>query len=88
MVRVTLDGTLKASAIILAGSLSLAALAHAWAATTRTTATPAGSWPGVIRENLLTGDVSYCAPMKDQPRVYCLAREPRPRWGGDAPPAA
>lgn len=82
MVRVTLDGTLKASAIILAGSLSLAALAHAWAATTRTTATPAGAWPGVFRENLWTGEVRYCAPMRDEPRVYCLSSQPRPLEGG------
>lgn len=82
MVRVNLDGPLKAAAIILAGSLSLAALANAWAATTRTTATPAGSWPGVIRENLWTGEVSYCGPMRDEPLVYCLSSAPRPLEGG------
>lgn len=72
MVRVTLDGTLKASAIILAGSLSLAALAHAWAATTRTTATTPGGYPAVFRENLLTGRGRFCGVSQDG-RASCVA---------------
>lgn len=69
MVRVNLDGPLKAAAIILAGSLSLAALAHAWGATTRTTATGAG-W--TMRENLLTGEARLCAPTTAGDRAGCL----------------
>lgn len=77
MVRVRLDGTLKAAAIILAGSLSLAALAHAWAATTRTTATGSG-W--TMRENLLTGEARLCAPATAGDRAGCL-----PVWDAGRP---
>jgi hypothetical protein len=72
MVRVTLDGTLKASAIILAGSLSVAVLAHAWAATTRTTATTPGNYPAVFRENLLNGQGRFCGVSPDG-RASCVA---------------
>lgn len=84
MVRVTLDGTLRASAIILAGSLSVAALAHAWAATTRTTATTPGNYPAVFRENLLTGQGRFCGVSQDG-RASCVAS---PAFTGGRPAAS
>lgn len=81
MVRVTLDGALRASVIFLALSLSLAALAHAWGATTRTTVATTGAWPGVIRENLLTGEVRFCTPQAAAGMV-CLSSDKRPALTG------
>lgn len=59
----TLDRTLRLSGVVLALSLSLAALAVGWAATTRTTAATTGQFPGVYRENLLTGRGEFCGPV-------------------------
>ena len=70
----TLDRTLRLSGVLLALSLSLAALAVGWAATTRTTAATTGAFPGVYRENLLTGRGEFCGAAAGSAR--CVATGP------------
>lgn len=55
-----LDGALKASLLLLAVCASIAALVGAWSMTTRTTPIN-GGW-GVARENLVTGQLTFCDP--------------------------
>lgn len=71
----SLDRTLRLSGVVLALSLSLAALAVGWAATTRTTPAATAGWPGVHRENLLTGRADFCGPTPGWARVVCIPVE-------------
>lgn len=75
------DKALRLSGVVLALSLSLAALAVGWAATTRTTPTATAGWPGIYRENLLTGRAEFCGPTPGWARVVCIPveRTPAPR---------
>lgn len=65
MVRdVTVDRlgpALRVSVVILALSLSVAALVAGWSLTTRATMVGVGPAPVVYRENLLTGEADFCA---------------------------
>lgn len=75
----TTDRVLRASGVLLALCLSLAALVVAWGQTTRTTATgsPAGT---VFRENLRTGEAEFCRAANGAARCVPVQR---PRFDGE-----
>lgn len=54
------DALLRVSGVMVALAVTFASVAFGWAQTTRTT--PTGSGALVVRENLWTGKVEYCAP--------------------------
>ena len=75
-----LGPALRVSGVILALSLSVAALIAAWSMTTRVTMVSAGPAPVVYRENLVTGDADFCAVAGGT--VHCFAA---PRRGEIVP---
>jgi len=72
------DRVVRAAAVVLAGSLSLAALAFAWGQVNRTTAVAYDRWPVVVRENLVTDRVDFCIVGGDQQGSGCVRAERRP----------
>lgn len=78
-----LDASVRLAAIIAAIAVSVLALAGAWSLTTRTTAlaTVGGA---VLRENLISGQASFCRPPVRGDAARCVRVSTKPDFSDRA----